>query len=99
MRYFLLMTSAIPLGNMPSAAASTLSASRSSTILPFGRNAMTEEALVNILAGNPRLLVNGVFAESLVGRVDVDFHVDKLEARDTSFVQKSEEGSDILGPS
>ncbi len=33
--FFLLMTSAMPLGNMPSAAASTLRASRSSTILPF----------------------------------------------------------------
>src|ERR1700678_19874 len=36
MRYFFwLMTSAIPLGNMPSAAASTLSASRSNTIFPL----------------------------------------------------------------
>ena len=86
MNYFLLMTSAMLPGNIPSAAASTLSASRSRTDLAVGRSTVvTKEALMDPLSGNSGLLAIGVFPKGLVRRVDVDLNVDELEARIQSY--------------
>jgi hypothetical protein len=41
--------------------------------------------------------MNRVFPKRLVGRVDVDLHVDELEARIHLFVQEGEERGDGLG--
>src|ERR1700689_1093921 len=63
--------------------------------LAVGCRAVTEEALMDELARDPRLLVNGVFAEGLFWRVDVDLHIDKLEVRIHLLVQKGEKRSDV----
>ncbi len=41
--------------------------------------------------------MNGVFAEGLVRRVDVDLHVNEFETRIHFLVQKGEKGSDVFG--
>ncbi len=43
--------------------------------------------------------MNCVFAECLIGCIDVDFYVDEFESGIHRFVQKREEAPDAFGPS
>src|SRR5579862_2384831 len=64
--------------------------------LAVGRRAVAEEALMNELSGDPRLLVNGIFTKRLIRSVDVDLHVDELKVRIHLLVQESKKGFDVL---
>ena len=63
---------------------------------PVLRCEVPEETLMNVLPRNSRLLMNRVFTKGLVGRVDVNLHVDELEAGVHLFVQEGQEGADVL---
>src|ERR1700722_2424482 len=62
------------------------------------RSAVPEETLVHILARDARLLMDGVFAKGLARSIDVDLHIDELEAGIHLFVEEGQEGSDVLRP-
>jgi len=66
--------------------------------LAIGSRAMTEETLMDLLSGNPGLLVNGILPEGLIRRIDVNLHVNEPKARIHLFVQKSDKSSDVFEP-
>src|SRR5277367_3672466 len=64
--------------------------------LPVRHCAVPEKALMNEAAGDSGLLVNRIFTERLIGRVDVDLHVYEFEVRVHFFVKESKKGVDVL---
>src|ERR1700722_13086334 len=66
--------------------------------LAVRRHTMAEEPLVNQASGYSGFLVNGVFPERLIRRVDIDLHVFKFKSRVHLFVQEREKCLDVLWP-